>query len=123
MRAAGTFLGVLLAALVAGGACHSQEPVVPFMDAGNPCSGAAGPHPIDCAQYAETTCVVQGSTCPAETYGCADAAYFTKDDYSMCPPEGGGGDAAQLGDVALFGDDVAEGPEGAASDASDASDD
>jgi hypothetical protein len=117
----GMLLLLLLAALATGGgACHSAEPVIPFMDAGNPCSGSSA-HAIDCAQYAETTCVVAGTTCPEEIYGCADAAYFTKDDYSQCPPEGGG-DAAQLGDVSLLGDDASEGPEAAANDASDASD-
>ena len=96
-------LAALLAALAAApGACHSAEPVIPFMDAGDPCSGADA-HAIDCAEFAETTCVVQGSTCPRETYGCADAAYFTKDDYSQCP-EGGGPDAPLLGDVNLLGD-------------------
>jgi len=119
----GTLPVLLLAALAAGGgACHSQEPVIPFMDAGDPCSGGSGPHALDCAQYAETTCVVEGTTCPRETYGCADAAYFTNDDYSQCPPEGGGGDAPQLGDVSLFGDDASEGPDATAGDASDARD-
>jgi hypothetical protein len=122
MKLRATLLVLLLAALwTGGGACHSPEPVIPFMDAGDPCSGSTA-HAIDCAEYAETTCVIAGSTCPRETYGCADAAYFTKSDYSECPPEAGGSDAAQLGDVSLFGDDVSEGPE-VGSDASDASGD
>lgn len=91
-----------LALLVGGAACHSSEPVIPFPDAGDPCSGGA--HKIDCAQYAETTCVVSGTTCPRQTYGCADAAYFTSQDYSECPPEAGV-DAGLL-DVSLFGNDV-----------------
>jgi hypothetical protein len=120
----GTLFAVLLAALAMGGdACQSAEPVIPFMDAGDPCSGGSSAHAIDCAQFAETTCVVKGSVCPRETYGCADAAFFTKDYYSQCPPEAGGGDAALLGDVSLFGDDASEGPDAPASDASDAAGD
>lgn len=114
----GTLPLLLLAALATGGgACHSPEPVIPFMDSGDPCSGSTA-HSIDCAQYAETTCVVGGSVCPQETYGCADAAYFTKEDYSQCPPEAGGNDAAQLGDVNLFGGDAAELTDAAPGDAS-----
>jgi len=116
----GTLFVLLLAALWAsGGACHSPEPVIPFMDSGDPCSGSNA-HAIDCAEFAETTCVVGGSTCPKETYGCADAAYFMKSDYSECPPEAGAAyDGSLLGDGSLFGDDAPEGSD-TGSDASDA---
>ncbi|HEY3817919.1 MAG TPA: hypothetical protein VGL81_12145 [Polyangiaceae bacterium] len=122
---------LLLAALfAAGGAaagCHSKEPVIPFMDSGDPCSGSSTSHSLDCAEFADTTCVVQGSVCPLETYGCADAAYFTKDDYSQCPPEGGGLDAAPfdgslLGDGSILNDDASDGGSSDASDSSDSSD-
>jgi hypothetical protein len=114
----GALLLLLLGALATGGgACHSPEPVIPFMDSGDPCSGSTT-HAINCAQYADTTCVVSGAVCPQETYGCADAAYFTKEDYSQCPPEAGGNDAAQLGDVSLFGDDASGLTDAAPGDAS-----
>jgi hypothetical protein len=122
-----TWSGRLLLAALLGvlarqaGACHSAEPVIPFMDAGDPCSAGGDAHAIDCAQFAETTCVVQGSTCPRETYGCADAAYFTKDDYSDCP-EGGGVDAPLLGDVSLLGDGAVIGEAGDGGDAADGGD-
>jgi hypothetical protein len=100
---------MLIAATVASlaaclAACHSTEPVIPFMDAGDPCTSGGDAHAIDCAEFAETRCVVQGSVCPRVTYGCADAAYFSSDDYSQCPPEGGGVDAKPLGDASLLGD-------------------
>jgi hypothetical protein len=120
MSARGTLLGVLLTALATGSACHSQEPVIPFMDAGDPCANATTTFAIDCAQFPDTICRAEGTNCPSQTYGCADAAYFTGLDYSTCPPDAGHGDAAD--DVSLFGDDVSEGPDVTASDASDASD-
>jgi hypothetical protein len=88
-----------------GGACSHQEPVYPFIDAGDPCATSPSAHPIDCAQFAETTCVVEGETCPREIYGCADASYFTAEDYSQCPPEAGG-DVTLLGDGGVIGTDA-----------------
>ncbi len=88
-----------------GGACSRQEPVYPFIDAGDPCAASPTAHPIDCAQFADTTCVVEGGTCPREIYGCADASYFTDQDYSQCPPEAGS-DVALLGDGGVIGNDA-----------------
>jgi hypothetical protein len=121
----GGMLGMLLLAALApgGGACQSSEPVIPFMDAGDPCANASTTFAIDCAQFPDTTCTAEGTSCPRQTYGCADAAYFTKFDYSQCPPEAGGNDAAQLRDVSLFGDDASGVSDATASDSGDASGD
>jgi hypothetical protein len=106
----GRSLALLFAVLIAAlGACHS-EVVIPFPDAGDPCSGSDGDH-IDCARFPETTCGGGGTTCPRTIYGCADGGYFSQTDYSECPPEGGGRDAMLLGDVSLIAPDAATGPE------------
>ena len=96
---------LLLAQLAVAAACSHPEPVYPFIDAGDPCAASPTAHPIDCAQFADTTCVVEGETCPREIYGCADASYFTSEDYSQCPPEAGS-DVALLGDGSVIGGDA-----------------
>ena len=102
-------LAVLLAGLAGGaGACH-KETVIPFPDAGNPCgAGGAGgdAHAIDCAEFPDTTCGAEETTCPRELYGCADASYYATTDYSQCPPEAGPSDATSPSDARLFGDDA-----------------
>lgn len=102
-RALGVLLWGKLAVIAV--ACSHQEPVYPFIDAGDPCETSPAAHPIDCAQFADTTCIVQGQTCPREIYGCADASYFTAEDYSQCPPEAGS-DVALLGDGGVIGGDA-----------------
>jgi hypothetical protein len=101
---------VLLALTGALGACHA-EPVIPFPDAGDPCATRSGNHAIDCARFPDTTCGASSTSCPREIYGCADAAYFSTEDYSQCPPEAGGRDATLFGDVSLFPDDAFTGRE------------
>jgi hypothetical protein len=84
-------------------ACSHSEEVFPFIDAGDPCS-ASMPHAFDCQQFPDQTCVVEGASCPREIYGCSDASYFTSQDYSQCPAEGGA-DVALLGDGNVLGND------------------
>lgn len=83
--------------------CKSQEPVVPFPDAGDPCSAsAAAGSQINCGQYPETTCVAEvDAGCARVTYGCADAAYFTNVDTSRCP-EAGPDSSSGFGDASLI---------------------
>jgi len=97
---------------------------VPFPDSGDPCSGAGNSQQIDCAEYANQTCVVPGSTCVRTVYGCADGGYFQKQDDSQCPQDGGGSDSSQVGDVSLIGADDASDAADAldATDGSDAGD-
>jgi len=85
-------------------ACGGPEQVFPFIDAGDPCSSATA-HAFDCQQFPDKTCVVEGASCPREIYGCADASYFTTEDYSQCPPEAGA-DVALLGDGNVLGGDA-----------------
>ena len=97
----GSWLFFLVAALAGGtGACHA-EPVIPFPDSGDPCVSGASNHAIDCSRFGETTCGTSSTSCPRLLYGCADAAYFSQEDYSECPPEAGR-DADLLGDVSLI---------------------
>lgn len=107
----GDALVILAGALVlAAAACHS-EPVIPFMDAGDPCSSPT--HTLDCSEFADTTCGTTSTSCPRLVYGCEDAAPFSREDYSECPPEAGL-DAPSLGDVSLLGDGALLGDAGEA---------
>jgi hypothetical protein len=113
-------------ALLAGalGGCHHQV-VVPFLDAGDPCIVGAQDHSIDCAEFSDTTCETSGAICPRVVYGCADAIYFSRDDYSECTVEGGDDDASLFGDVSLIGADASSGSDardGATEDATAAED-
>jgi hypothetical protein len=109
-------LTLLVVVVTAGaGACHS-EPVIPFPDAGDPCTDPSGNHAIDCARFPETTCGGGATTCPREIYGCADGGYFSQLDDSDCPPEAGGRDAALLGDVSLIREDDASAGQEASAD-------
>jgi len=104
-----SLLFLVVVALTGGlGACHA-EPVIPFPDAGDPCASSAANHAIDCARYGETTCGTSSTTCPRLLYGCADAAYFSQEDYSECPPEAGGRDAELSGDVSFIQDETSTG--------------
>lgn len=109
--------------------CNQKEVVYPFIDSGDPCSGADSSQQIDCAELGDQTCVVPGSICPRTIYGCADGGYFKTQDDSQCPAEAGGMDAAQFGDVSLIGPqdasdagDASDGSDATSADASDASD-
>ena len=79
--------------------CNSPEPVIPFADAGDPCT--TGTH-INCGQYPETTCLSGvDAGCARLTYRCADAAYFSKVDMSRCP-EAGPDSSSDFGDASLI---------------------
>jgi hypothetical protein len=97
----------LLAALAtAAAACSkAQQPVVvPFPEAGDPCST---PPNVDCGRFAGVTCTLDaGAGCAVHLYGCADGGYFVVVDDSKCPEAGPDTSGGVHGDVSLFSGDA-----------------
>jgi hypothetical protein len=91
--------------------------VIPFPDSGDPCASS---QTLDCARFSQTTCGTGSTTCPRQIFGCADAAYFAREDYSQCLAEAGPSDAAPVDEVGLFENDASSGAD--APDASEAGD-
>ncbi|HTQ46920.1 MAG TPA: hypothetical protein VMI75_29400 [Polyangiaceae bacterium] len=92
----------LLAALAtAAAACSTSQPaVVPFPEAGDPCST---PPNIDCARFSGVTCTLDaGAGCAVHFYGCADGGYFVAVDDSKCPEAGPDTSGGVHGDVSLI---------------------
>lgn len=92
----------LLAALgTAAAACStSQQAVVPFPEAGDPCST---PPNLDCGRFSGVTCTLDaGAGCAVHLYGCADGGYFARVDDSKCPEAGPDTSGGVHGDVSLI---------------------
>jgi hypothetical protein len=96
----------LLAALAtAAAACStSQQAVVPFPEAGDPCST---PPNLDCGRFSGVTCTLDaGAGCVVHLYGCADGGYFVSVDDSKCPEAGPDTSGGVHGDVSLIPPDA-----------------
>ena len=96
----------LLAALAtAAAACSKSQPVViPFPEAGDPCST---PPNLDCGRYYAVTCTLESDGgCAVHLYGCADGSYFMNVDDSKCPEAGPDTYGGVHGDVSLIPPDA-----------------
>jgi hypothetical protein len=95
----------LLAALATtAAACSTSQQVVPFPDAGDPCST---PPNIDCGRFSGVTCTIEADAgCAVHQYGCADGGYFTSIDDSKCPEAGPDTSGGVHGDVSLIPPDA-----------------
>lgn len=104
MRAV-NLLRLLAALATAAAACSTSQPaVVPFPEAGDPCST---PPNIDCGRFNGVTCTLDaGAGCAVHLYGCADGGYFASVDDSKCPEAGPDTLGGVHGDVSLFSGDA-----------------